>query len=760
MSLFKLVRSACIVGVALAVVAMLSLAVPSGSASAGFPGFPPVKTGTSLSFTGATITKAQTTAWAKDAGLEAFSLVNGVLEAGALSELVKSPTLARLELKKSRFVHSELRAVLEQGRIRHLSLEGCSIAEIPVNEGDKTWPMDVLDLSGTQVGSTEPTFLAKLTNLSTLNLANTSIGEAVLPLLAKYNLLRGLDISGTSVGNFSKQGPPRSLTSLSCAGLKLTPACIAKVVGECPGLVTLDLTNVPISDATLVQLTRLKKAALINVVGTGASKDAVDALAKALPTCVVMSDHQSTKAGIDPVATGEDTADSELRKGQDDTYLGPRGESGPKKANAERIEAALQWLADHQNSGGHWSAKDFESDSLRTSRPTPAAVTYNVDFRDDIAKMWGNGDLDKGIGAFDVGVTSLALLAFLADGHTPIHGRFSPTVSAAYKYLMGTQNDDGCYGSSTTEEFVYYHGLCTAALAELHLMWPNAALKSSVQKAVDFIVSAQNPGLGWRYGVRTGKNDTSVTSLMVHALKSAQSAGLTFDKKSVYAGANAWLAVVEGKSEDGQPTVGYDRRGGSNSRFPQALQYEINRTMDACSIACKLATGAKTSSDRGLANHAQVIARNTTQWYIENDESKGPWKIDMYYWYWASLALFQMGDSSWKAWEKGLMAPVLLKYQRGWHSKDVAKFGAGVLSPAYKSDGSVNSDAGRWILDEHGSWDPVDPWGMAGGRVYSTAINVLTLSVPHRFQRYSEKKKTSGAVTRPVNVPEAQPPKE
>lgn len=30
-------------------------------------------------------------------------------------------------------------------------------------------------------------------------------------------------------------------------------------------------------------------------------------------------------------------------------------------------------------------------------------------------------------------------------------------------------------------------------------------------------------------------------------------------------------------------------------------------------------------------------------------------------------------------------------------------------------------------LDSRGSWDPVDPWGAHGGRVYATAINCLTL---------------------------------
>ena len=38
--------------------------------------------------------------------------------------------------------------------------------------------------------------------------------------------------------------------------------------------------------------------------------------------------------------------------------------------------------------------------------------------------------------------------------------------------------------------------------------------------------------------------------------------------------------------------------------------------------------------------------------------------------------------------------------------------------------------------DEDGSWDPkVDRWGFAGGRVYTTAINVLTLEIYYRYAK-------------------------
>jgi hypothetical protein len=36
---------------------------------------------------------------------------------------------------------------------------------------------------------------------------------------------------------------------------------------------------------------------------------------------------------------------------------------------------------------------------------------------------------------------------------------------------------------------------------------------------------------------------------------------------------------------------------------------------------------------------------------------------------------------------------------------------------------------------EDGSWDPVGEWCRGGGRVYATAINVLTLEIYYRYKR-------------------------
>ncbi len=71
--------------------------------------------------------------------------------------------------------------------------------------------------------------------------------------------------------------------------------------------------------------------------------------------------------------------------------------------------------------------------------------------------------------------------------------------------------------------------------------------------------------------------------------------------------------------------------------------------------------------------------------------------IDFYYWYFGTLANQKAGGDRWRRWSEGIRDSVA-SHQRG-----------------------PDSGCAR------GSWDPADPWGPDGGRVYSTAINVLTL---------------------------------
>ncbi len=79
--------------------------------------------------------------------------------------------------------------------------------------------------------------------------------------------------------------------------------------------------------------------------------------------------------------------------------------------------------------------------------------------------------------------------------------------------------------------------------------------------------------------------------------------------------------------------------------------------------------------------------------------------IDLFYWYFGSLAMNAWGGSAWKGWDKSL-EQALIPNQR-----------------VSKSDSGV-----------HGSWDPIGAWGSIGGRVYSTAMATLALQASYRYQ--------------------------
>ncbi|MCC7509430.1 MAG: terpene cyclase/mutase family protein [Planctomycetes bacterium] len=387
-------------------------------------------------------------------------------------------------------------------------------------------------------------------------------------------------------------------------------------------------------------------------------------------------------------------------------YSHRTAKGGGGRPHDNRVLAALTWLKDHQNFRGHWSATTFSDDSRRAN----AAKTYNIDW-----VSVGAPDGDKGWeSSGDIGLTGLALLAFAGAGNSHLSGDFKETIRYGMAYLKKVQSNDGCFGAKEDDHFVYNHAIATMAMAEIFGLSGDTDVKPIADKAVEFILKAQNPGMGWRYGVQPGVNDSSVTGWMVMALKSAKTAGLDVDTSKSFSDAADWFKMVT-VDVNGYPKTGYDAPGSNNARLRNASDYEHNPSMDAIYITSMLWTGKADLNDRVVKSLARVCVEQSYLPTWDRD------RVDYYYWYMASMALYQVGGSTWAAWEKA-MSRTLLDNQRGWHATD-------------KRKGHITKD----ILDEHGSWDAVDAWGQAGGRVYSTAINCLTLQTYYRYLKLPEK---------------------
>ncbi len=350
------------------------------------------------------------------------------------------------------------------------------------------------------------------------------------------------------------------------------------------------------------------------------------------------------------------------------------------KAMEQTLSAGLAWLAHHQSPDGSWDADGFSASCGQIGSTICDGAGY---------------------GTHDVGVTGLALLAFLGEGNTTTDGRYKDVVARGIKWLRDQQDrDTGLVGDKSSKEFLYDHALATLALCEAYYASKSPLLARTAQDAVNYVQLARNPYGAWRYAAPPdGDNDTSVTGWMVFALAAAKDAGLTVDP-AAFDGALQWIEEV---TDPTTGRVGYDAPGSLSSRTAANQHYprEKSEAMTAVGLLCRIfvanAKGEAVANPELLERHAELLKRTPPVWDPDG------FGCDMYAWYYGTYAMFQMGGSHWRAWESAMKQAVV---------------------------GSQRTDG-----DEAGSWDPIGPWGHAGGRVYSTALMTLCIEVYFRYAK-------------------------
>lgn len=330
----------------------------------------------------------------------------------------------------------------------------------------------------------------------------------------------------------------------------------------------------------------------------------------------------------------------------------------------EAVSSGLRWLARHQSPDGHWDADGFE------------------------AKCH---DLCGGAGhpLYDQGVTGLALLAFVESGLAPGAGdpEFGLAVKRGLDWLRAVQDAEGCFTSRVAHNFTYSHAIATLAVARALGETGDESLRAPLERAVRFIERIRNPYKGWRYGVSPGDNDTSVTGWMVSAIAAARDAGVAVDGR-VFENAQTFIDEMT----DSTGKVGYTQRGsgpvrldGAQSAFPP----DQSESLTAEGLAASAAMGRKADHPTAARQRDRVL-RKPPRW----DTAAGT--IDLYYWYYGSLALLRTGGDPEGSWVEALRSSLL---------------------PAQRKEG-----------DRAGSWDPIDAWGETGGRIYSTTMATLALA--------------------------------
>jgi hypothetical protein len=325
------------------------------------------------------------------------------------------------------------------------------------------------------------------------------------------------------------------------------------------------------------------------------------------------------------------------------------GGEGTEKA----IRAGLEWLARAQQPDGRWTSPVFSSD--------PGEWSYHV------------------------GVSGLALLAFLGEGHTGRPGtEHAATVRRGLDFLLTEQKASGLVGPDRGN-YMYNHGIATLALVEASLMSRDEQLSAAAAAAVAFTLKAQTEAGGWGYALRSVDNDTSVSGWQILVLRLAKLGGNQ--------GVIPALILANGQIQaatDSDGRVGYRGR----LQFPNGYLALTAVGMFAHQMS------THTPDPALLARQAEILMERSP---IAGTDGGAYPQNDLYFAFFGSLAMHQLGGEPWTRWW-GPLKERLLKAQ-----------------------------------GPDGAWPAAfDRWTVYGGAVYTTALSTLILETPVRYPRLSE----------------------
>lgn len=300
---------------------------------------------------------------------------------------------------------------------------------------------------------------------------------------------------------------------------------------------------------------------------------------------------------------------------------------------------------------------------------------------------WRLGDGKKTIGIeTEVSTTAIAALALMDAA------RFEPSADAAaaarrgIAWLLGVQTDDGCIGPRIGSAWLYGHAMATHALLAAHRVAPDAKVRAAIERAVAFILRAQNTRAGWRYGIQDGDNDSKMTSLMLLALSAARDLGIAVPERAVTDG----RALVAKLTDARTGRIGWLERGGAPGRLKETWKtFPAEHSEEVTALGCVMWLDADLP-DRTRATLAKSIHR-----VVETLPERAPGRIDYTYWFWGARLLADAEGAPAVAWRRTLDAALL----------ESVRFEGGAAS-----------------------WPLRDAWSLPGLDVYSTATCLRALA--------------------------------
>lgn len=208
------------------------------------------------------------------------------------------------------------------------------------------------------------------------------------------------------------------------------------------------------------------------------------------------------------------------------------------------VDQGLRYLADTQHPDGYW-AQD---------------VGYKLNTNYNITKA----------NSAHIGVSSLALISFMAGGHLPNRGEYGDNLERGLNYVLGRIHESGYITDNGSR--MYSHAFATLFLAEIYGMTHRPDVRRGLQTSVNLIVDSQNAEGGWRYKPFARESDMSITVCQVLALRSARNVGITVSARTIQDAENY---VRRSRINPGRRRNNRFRRFGSHLNEGGAFRYQL-----------------------------------------------------------------------------------------------------------------------------------------------------------------------------------------
>ena len=344
-----------------------------------------------------------------------------------------------------------------------------------------------------------------------------------------------------------------------------------------------------------------------------------------------------------------------------------------KSREGRMLYATLRWLARHQAPEGFWGSTTWTASCPEPGcKAAPAAI-------------------------MDVGVTSLALAAFLNAGFTPestVEFGGVPVgmvIKKAIAWLLAQQAPEGLITHGTSARPIFENHLAIWALfSAAQLIGPTeafsekdrATLREAALRALKWSLNNQGKGGGWGSAVGAA-SDTWVTSWGAIALLAAKDAGVDIPKLNL-GYILQWYDTVTDKKDF---HIGFAPT--SMGKITNDT-YTHHETLSAFGSLARMQIEGKPSSTYAAADKL-----------IEKDlPNPDPLRRDYCYWYFATVYTAfheQKRGTLWTQWTQALLREEL----------------------------SLQETADTCAM---GSFPNAERWSASGGRIYGAAMNALTLA--------------------------------